>query len=96
MSIIIWYLILTSVHGKPIQEFEFSSGSSILASSTRNDCLLRLWNLPLSDKYQESIGEHDVASVYLTGHEKKIDLIKFHSKHMNVVASSSRYEILDI
>lgn len=86
-------IYLTIVHGKPIQEFEFShvhSNNPILASTTKTDCLVRLWNLPTANKYQESFVEQDAASAYLTGHEKKIDWIRFHSNHSNVMATSSR------
>ncbi|KAJ1557010.1 Coronin-2B, partial [Nowakowskiella sp. JEL0078] len=83
----------TLAHNKPIQDFEFSPlEPTILASSTRTDTLVRIWKIPEEIPSQPSTNVHreiDAASIYLAGHEKKIELIKFHPTVGNILATAS-------
>ncbi|KAI8824092.1 uncharacterized protein EV422DRAFT_554245 [Fimicolochytrium jonesii] len=77
-------------HGKQIQDFEFSSvDPTILATCTRADGLVRIWKIP-TDVSQQGVGrEIDAADTYLAGHEKKVELLKFHPTVGNILATCS-------
>lgn len=87
-------IIFHIAHGKPIADFTFSPlERSILATSSRADGLIRIWKIP-SDvqslpNTQNPQRELDVASIYLAGHEKKIELLSFHPTVGNILMSSS-------
>ncbi|KAI8803308.1 hypothetical protein BJ742DRAFT_829278 [Cladochytrium replicatum] len=86
---------LVLAHNKQIQDFEFSPlEPSILASSTRHDNLIRIWKLPSEELLQTyppamTGNEVEAANMYLAGHEKKIELIKFHPTLGNIMATAS-------
>ncbi|TPX35081.1 hypothetical protein SmJEL517_g02505 [Synchytrium microbalum] len=79
-------------HNKPISDFEFSPLSpNILLTSTRNDGLVRIWQLPETpdDKLPVERVEITTPTMILAGHEKKVDLIKFHPSCGNIVSTVS-------
>ncbi|KAJ3360802.1 Coronin-2B [Kappamyces sp. JEL0680] len=81
--------LLTVVHGKPIQEFEFSATDNLIASSSRTDSLVRLWKLPDQIQLDNAV-ELDAPLTFLAGHEKRIDHIRFHAMHPHIVATASQ------
>ncbi|KAH9273619.1 hypothetical protein BSLG_006243 [Batrachochytrium salamandrivorans] len=82
-------------HGKQIQDFAFSpiDEISLLASSTRTDSLIRLWTLPKdiprSCTLQQPRFETDMPDAFLAGHEKRVDLVRFHPTCPGIVVSCS-------
>ena len=83
-----------SAHGKQIQTFSFSPfDTTILASSTRQDGLVRIWKLPTDVNPAPIVGaparEVDAAAMYLAGHEKKVEVIEFHPTVGNILATCS-------
>ncbi|KAJ3272751.1 hypothetical protein HDV01_005279 [Terramyces sp. JEL0728] len=84
------YSMYTLVHSKPIQEYEISPDSKFLSSSTRSDILIRIWKLPVHSGYDPNIrSEMDSPEIFLAGHEKKIDILKFHPTCKSIVLSGS-------
>jgi WD40 repeat protein len=86
-------------HGKPIQEFEFSSksySSNIIATSTKTDNILRIWKIDSFDMdVVQTFVETDTPFYLLAGHEKRVDNIKFHTC-LDIVASSSQDKTVKI
>ncbi|KAI9199208.1 uncharacterized protein BJ171DRAFT_427815 [Polychytrium aggregatum] len=78
------------VHNKPVQEYAFSPYEpSIIASSTKLDGLVRVWKLDSFEPEAEYTPVAiDSAAMYLAGHEKRVDLIKFHPTAGNILATS--------
>ncbi|KAL2917780.1 hypothetical protein HK105_202653 [Polyrhizophydium stewartii] len=76
-------------HGKQIQDMTFApSEPSIIATSTRSDTLIRIWSLPHElPRAQVPPTETDVASVFLAGHEKRVELLRFHPSCPGILAS---------
>ncbi|KAJ3087887.1 Coronin-2B [Quaeritorhiza haematococci] len=78
---------------------------TILATTTRADGLIRIWKIPEhlaipshapprksvtdSSGKGDDVKEIDAASIYLAGHEKKINAIKFHPTVGNILSSAS-------
>ncbi|KAJ3324050.1 Coronin-2B [Blyttiomyces sp. JEL0837] len=85
---------LLLAHGKPINDFEFCPLiPSVIASCTRTDALIRLWKLP-SDELDPiptggSLREIDAANIFLAGHEKKVDMVRFHPTVGSILTSAS-------
>ncbi|KAJ3127513.1 Coronin-like protein crn1, partial [Irineochytrium annulatum] len=92
-------------HGKQIADFCFSpSNERILTSCTKGDAIVRLWKMPSTlDAWQpagkdasSSSGdapappmEMDVPDLFLAGHEKRIEIVRFHPTVANIMASGS-------
>ncbi|EGF83724.1 hypothetical protein BATDEDRAFT_33865 [Batrachochytrium dendrobatidis JAM81] len=82
-------------HGKQIQDYAFSPlpDVSILATTTRSDSLIRLWTLPNTIPRMCAANqkpyENDMPDVFLAGHEKRVDWVRFHPTCPGIVISSS-------
>ncbi|KAI8910469.1 hypothetical protein EDD86DRAFT_225948 [Gorgonomyces haynaldii] len=75
-------------HGKQIQDFEFAPTGNLLCSVTRQDCLVRLWQIPEIALSQQTT-ETDLVHIYLAGHEKRIDAVKFHPTCQGILSTAS-------
>ncbi|KAJ3106892.1 Coronin-2B [Phlyctochytrium planicorne] len=76
-------------HNKPISDYIFSSiNDRILASCTKNDALVRIWKLPDQIRF-ENPTENDTPDIFLAGHEKRVDLLRFHPTVGGILFSSS-------
>ena len=75
----------------PVYDFQFARHDlSLLASSSRLDGHIRLWDLSTHDS-QENVGTriYKSAHIYLTGHSKRVESLKFHPTYRDILASSS-------
>ncbi|KAI8850399.1 hypothetical protein BC829DRAFT_389336 [Chytridium lagenaria] len=76
-------------HNKQIADFAFSPlNDRILASSCRSDALIRLWKIPTSLSL-DTLDECDSPDLFLAGHEKKVDVLRFHPTVGGVIVSGS-------
>ncbi|KAJ3215308.1 Coronin-2B [Dinochytrium kinnereticum] len=76
-------------HNKQIADFAFSPlNDKVLASSTRSDALIRVWKIPDAIS-AETPAECDAPDLFLAGHEKRVDVIRFHPTVGGIVLSAS-------
>lgn len=86
--------ILTTVaHNRGVSDFEFSPLNTLIATSSRNDGIVRLWNIPDDITLQDSQREITQPESLLRGHEKKVENIQFHPTVANILFSASTYDI---
>ncbi|KAJ3000263.1 Coronin-2B [Globomyces sp. JEL0801] len=79
------YAPIQLIHGKQIYDFEFGSGTTnIIASTTKSDNLVRIWDIPKTD-----VGEYDMVKSYLAGHDKRVEIMAFHPTCEQVIATAS-------
>ncbi|KAJ3321204.1 Coronin-2B [Boothiomyces sp. JEL0866] len=78
-------------HSKPIQDYEISKDSKYLSTITRSDAIIRIWKLPDSTSDYDSAKRSDIESpeIFLAGHEKKIEIIKYHPTCKSIIISAS-------
>ena len=88
------WILTTVAHHRGVSDFEFSPLNTLIATSSRNDGIVRLWNIPDDiTPMQDSQREITQPELLLSGHEKKVENIQFHPTVANILFSASTYDI---
>ncbi|KAI9095529.1 hypothetical protein DFS34DRAFT_180177 [Phlyctochytrium arcticum] len=81
---------LTLVHARPIQDLEFSSlDPLLLATCARSDPIVRLWKIPADISPQPGGRVVETPIMFLAGHEKKVETMRFHPTAGSILVTSS-------
>jgi coronin-1B/1C/6 len=73
-----------------VNDFEFSRAQeNLLASTSKNDSLVRIWKIEDAYNWEQNL-EIDTPICMLAGHEKRIDIVRFHSQSSEILATVSQ------
>lgn len=72
-----------------LNDFEFSNEGNFLASTSKTDSLVRIWKIEGDYNWTENL-EVDTPICMLAGHEKRIDIVRFHSQNSEIVTTVSQ------
>lgn len=78
-----------NAHTSKVLDFAYSPFAANVLAVCSEDCYVSITALPKNPEEMKSMNGKEAGSVMLEGHQKKIDLVRWHPTALNVVASAS-------